>query len=78
MFEFLHARRTTETKTSGQFAIDRLRWVLAHDRAECWGDRAVRLAKKSAGGKEPPMSTGVRKVAPVTHKTEGKGEAKTE
>lgn len=78
MFEFLHARRTTETKTSGQLAIDRLRWVLAHDRAECWGDRAVRLAKKSAGGKEPPASAGAAKVVPVAHKMAGKGAAKAE
>ncbi|MHB8928144.1 MAG: hypothetical protein ACYC9Q_10900 [Bacillota bacterium] len=78
MFEFLHARRKEETKTSGRLAVDRLRWVLAHDRAECWGDRAVRLAKKTAAGREPQIMSGARKPAPVTHKPEGEGEARGE
>jgi len=77
MFEFLHARRKEETKTSGQLAVDRLRWVLAHDRAECWGDRAVRLAKRAAG-REPSTPVGPRKAAPIAHQPEGKGEAKGE
>ncbi|HEY3314390.1 MAG TPA: hypothetical protein VGL40_03775 [Bacillota bacterium] len=75
MFEFLRARRKAETKTAGQMAVDRLRWVLAHDRAECWGDRAVRLAKKATDAKvsgepgpiqaaEPAAPTAPKGVAP--------------
>ncbi len=83
MFEFLRARRKAENKTAGQLAVDRLRWVLAHDRAECWGDRAVRLARKSADGKTGAQTAGTgamagQKTTPVLNLPAGKGARKGE